>query len=87
MLPVRLEPPVPAQARRRWMSRERGLMLRNAKVCVLDQLLLERYRGKVGRGLAVRLSRRRDNSRRLESLFTPLLTKLRNDGKGSEVSS
>jgi hypothetical protein len=49
-------------------------MLRNAKVCVLDQLLLERYRGKVGRGLPVRLSRRRDNSSRAESLFTPVLT-------------
>jgi hypothetical protein len=62
-------------------------MLRDAKVCVLDQLLLKRYRGKVGRSLAVRLSRRRDNSRRLESLFTPLLTNLRKDGKDSEVSS
>ena len=39
----------------------------------LDQLL-ERYRGKVGRGFAIELSRRRDNSRRVESLFTPVLT-------------
>jgi hypothetical protein len=36
-----------------------GLMLRKAKVCVLDQLLLERYCGKVGWGLAVELSRRK----------------------------
>jgi hypothetical protein len=66
------------------MSRGRGLMLRNAKVCVLDQLLLERYRGKVGRGLAVRLSRRRDNSRRLESLFTPFLTNLSKESQDSD---
>jgi hypothetical protein len=66
------------------MSRGRGLMLRNAKVCVLDQLLLERYRGKVGRGLAVRLSRRRDYSRCLESLFTPFLTNLSKESKDSD---
>lgn len=40
----------------------------------LDQLLLERFGGKAGRGLAVRLSRCRDNSTRAESLFTPVLT-------------
>jgi hypothetical protein len=39
----------------------------------LDRLLLERFGGKVGRGLAVRLSRR-NSSRRVESLFTPVLT-------------
>ena len=49
-------------------------MLRKAKVCALDQLLLERYGGKVGRGLAFQLSRRRDSSRRVESLFIPVLT-------------
>jgi hypothetical protein len=36
----------------------------------LDQLLLKRYCGKVGWGLAVELSPRRDSSRRVESLFT-----------------
>ena len=40
----------------------------------LDQLLLERYCGKVGWGLAVELSRGCDSSRCLESLFTPVLT-------------
>ena len=49
-------------------------MLRKAKVCALDPLLLERYRGKVGRGLAFQLSRRRDSSRRVESLFIAVLT-------------
>ena len=49
-------------------------MLRKAKVCALDQLLLERYGGKVGRGLAFQLSRRLVSSRRVESLFTPVLT-------------
>jgi len=49
-------------------------MLGKAKVCALDQLLLERYGGKVGRGLAFQLSRRRDSSRRVESLFIPVLT-------------
>jgi hypothetical protein len=39
----------------------------------LDQLLLERYCGKVGWGLAVELSPRRDSSRRVESLFTLVL--------------
>ena len=33
----------------------------------LDQLLLEWFGGMVGRGLAVRLSERADNSRRAES--------------------
>jgi hypothetical protein len=45
-------------------------MLGKVKVCALDQLLLERYCGKVSRGLAVELSPRRDSSRRVESLFT-----------------
>ena len=36
--------------------------------------LLERFGGKVGRGFAIELSRRRDNSRRVESLFSPVLT-------------
>ena len=40
----------------------------------LDQLLLERFGGKVGRGLALEYSQRRAHSRRLESLFTPVLT-------------
>jgi hypothetical protein len=44
-------------------------MLRKAEVCALDHLLLERYGGRVGRGRAARLSRRRDKSRRAESLF------------------
>jgi hypothetical protein len=49
-------------------------MLRKAKVCALDHLLLERFGGKVGRGRAVELSRGCDSSRCLESLFTPVLT-------------
>jgi hypothetical protein len=40
----------------------------------LDQLLLERYCGKVGWGLANRLSCQSDDSRRLESLFALGLT-------------
>ena len=63
------------------------MKIRKANTYALDQLLLERYCGKVGWGLAVELSPRRDSSRRVESLFTPLLTNLRKDGKGSEVSS
>jgi hypothetical protein len=49
-------------------------MLRKAKVCVLDHLLLERFGGKVGRGLALKLSRRRDVYTQVESLFAPALT-------------
>ena len=48
-------------------------MLRKAKVCALDHLLLERFGGKVGRGRAVELSRSCDSSKCLESLFTPVL--------------
>ena len=40
----------------------------------LDQLLLERFGGEVGRGLANRLSCQSDDSRRLESLFALGLT-------------
>jgi hypothetical protein len=36
-------------------------MIRKAKVYVLDRLLLERYGGKVGRGLALKLCRRREH--------------------------
>jgi hypothetical protein len=35
-------------------------MIKKAKVCALDQLLLERFGGKVGRGPDVQLSRRRN---------------------------
>jgi hypothetical protein len=49
-------------------------MIRKADTYALDQLLLEHFGSKVGRGLAVRLSPRRDNSRRVESVFAPLLT-------------
>ena len=48
--------------------------LREHNARALDQLLLEHFGSKVGRGLAVELSRRRDNSRCAESLFTPVLT-------------
>jgi hypothetical protein len=51
----------------------------------LDQLLLERYCGKVGWGLAVELSPRRDSSRRVESLFTLVLT-WQSDHTGEEES-
>jgi hypothetical protein len=43
-------------------------MLRKAKVCALVQLLLERFGGKVGRGLALELSRQRNPL----SAWTPL---------------
>jgi hypothetical protein len=49
-------------------------MIRKANVCALDQLLLERFGSKVGRGLALQLARRRESSGRVESLFTPALT-------------
>jgi hypothetical protein len=49
-------------------------MLRKAKVCVLDQLLLERFGGKVGRGLALERSRRHEASSQAKSLFGPALT-------------
>jgi hypothetical protein len=73
-----------------------GTMIPKAEACVsifvpnldsLDQLLLERFGGKVGRGLAVELCGRSHFSRRAESLFTPVLTSLRKDSKASEVSS
>jgi hypothetical protein len=35
-------------------------MQENAKICALDRLLLERFGGRVGRGLALERSRRRD---------------------------
>jgi hypothetical protein len=41
------------------------LMLRKAKVFALNQLLLLRFGGKVGRGLAAELSRRHAYSNRL----------------------
>ena len=44
-------------------------MLRKAKVLALDQLLLERFGGVVGRGLAVGIVERTTISRRPESLF------------------
>ena len=50
------------------------MMLGKAKVYVLDQLLLEFYRGKVGRGLVLETSGQHDYSTRVESLFTPALT-------------
>ena len=59
-------------------------MLRKAKVYALDRLLLERFGGKMGRGLAPEYSRRRAHSRRLESLFTPVLTVY---SQGSETRS
>jgi hypothetical protein len=40
----------------------------------LDRLLLQRFQGKVGRGLAIQLARRRGASKQAESLFTPVLT-------------
>jgi hypothetical protein len=47
---------------------------RFVKTDALDQLLLERFGGKVGWGLALKVSRRRDVSTQAESLFTPVLT-------------
>ncbi len=61
-------------------------MLRKAEVCALDQLLLKRYCGKVGWGLAVKSSPRRDSSRRVESLFTLVLT-CQSDHTGDESSA
>jgi hypothetical protein len=40
----------------------------------LDRLLLQRFQGKVGRGLAIQLARRRGASKQAESLFTSVLT-------------
>ena len=40
----------------------------------LAQCLLELFGGNVGRGFAFQLSRRRDSSRRVESLFTTVHT-------------
>ena len=51
----------------------------------LHQLLLERYCGKVGWGLAVELSPRRDSSRREDSLFTLVLTS-QSDHTGEDES-
>jgi hypothetical protein len=48
----------------------------------LDQLLLERYGGKVGWGLSVELERRRAFSVWMESLFAPVLTR-RHDARVS----
>jgi hypothetical protein len=61
--------------------------LREHNARALDQLLLGRFGGKVGRGLALEVSRQRAVSIQAKSLFTPVLTHLRNDGKASEVSS
>jgi hypothetical protein len=55
--------------------------LREHNARALDRILLEHYGGKVGRGLAVRLSQRRDNPRRAESLFTTVLTGHTGDGE------
>jgi hypothetical protein len=60
--------------------------LREHNVRVLDQLLLERYGGKVCRGLAVELSHRRNLPDVRNLYFTLLLTYLRKDGKASEGS-
>ena len=48
--------------------------LRDHNARALDQLLLERFGGKVGRGLAGELSRAHDFSNQMESLFAPDLT-------------
>lgn len=62
-------------------------MLRKAKVYALDQLLLERFGGKVGRGLALESSRRRERPGRAESLFEPSLTRYSKDSKASDSHS
>jgi hypothetical protein len=49
--------------------------------------MTEREQGLRGRGLALELSRRQDVSIQVESVFTPVLTHLSNEGKASEVSS
>ena len=50
------------------------MSIREAKVYALDRLLLERFGGKVGRGLALEYSRHRAHSNHVESLFVPVLT-------------
>jgi hypothetical protein len=50
-----------------------GVMPRKAKGHALDRLLPGRFWGKAGRALALRISRPREISRCLESLFTPVL--------------
>ena len=47
--------------------------LREHNARALDLLLLERLRGKVGRGLAVQLSRRRDNRTQVKCRAAPAL--------------
>jgi hypothetical protein len=55
--------------------------LRKVKVCALDRLLLEQFGGKVGRGLALEVSRHRDRPRQADSLFQPVLTICSQDGE------
>ncbi len=59
-----------------------GFVGGGAKVYALDRLLPERFGGKVGRGLAVESSRRREHLGRAASLFAPILTVYT---KGSET--
>jgi len=63
----------------------RSLREHNARA--LDRLLLERFGGKVGRGLALVSSRRRERPDRAESLFKPSLTRCSQDTKDSENPS
>ena len=60
-------------------------MLRKAKACSLDHLLLERYRGKVGRGLAVELSRRQQLVNVHQFRAAPVLTR-QSDNTGEDES-
>lgn len=55
--------------------------LREHNARTLDRLLLLRFGGKVGRGLALQLSRRRDLSGRLEFLCAPGLTRYSQDSE------
>jgi hypothetical protein len=50
------------------------VMLRKVKVCALDRLLLERFGGKVGRGLAAGMCGPGVSSNRADSLFAAVLT-------------
>jgi hypothetical protein len=62
-------------------------MLRKAKVYALDRLLPERFGGKVGRDLALEVSRRRERADTRHPFFGPLLTVFSKDSQVSENRS
>jgi hypothetical protein len=59
--------------------------LREHNARALDQLLRERFGGKVGRGLAVETSRRRVHSSQVEALFAPVFTVYSQDSETCSI--